>query len=131
MSTVIATSVLPDSTANDTLTIGATGDSVAISGDSLNMNSLQDAGGNNTFVADGAGLITSTGLPGAMKFISSQTASGAASVSFTSGIDSTYDVYVFKCIEINPATDAQMFRFNASTDGGITYAATKTTTNIS
>ena len=30
MSTVIATSVLPDSTANDTLTIGAAGDSVAI-----------------------------------------------------------------------------------------------------
>ena len=30
MSTVIATSVLPDSTANDTLTIGATGDSVVI-----------------------------------------------------------------------------------------------------
>ena len=95
MSTVIATSVLPDSTANDTLTIGATGDSVVISGDSLHMNTLQDAGGNNTFVSDGSGAITSTGLPGAMKFISSQTASGAASLSFTSGLDSTYDVYVF------------------------------------
>ena len=40
MSTIITTSVLPDTTANDTLTIGATGDSVAISGDSLNLNTL-------------------------------------------------------------------------------------------
>ena len=59
MSTVIATSVLPDSTANDTLTFGATGDSVAISGDSLNLNTLQDAGGNNIFVSNGSGTITS------------------------------------------------------------------------
>ncbi len=40
MSTVIATSVLPDSTANETLTFGATGDSVVISGDSLTLNTL-------------------------------------------------------------------------------------------
>ena len=58
MSTVIATSVLPDSTANDTLTFGATGDSVAISGDSLNLNTLQDAGGNTIFVSDGSGTIS-------------------------------------------------------------------------
>ena len=123
MSTVIATSVLPDSTANDTLTIGATGDSVVISGDSLNLNTLQDAGGNTTFVSDGSGSITSTGLPGAMKFISSQTASGASSVSFTSGLDSTYDVYVFKFININPASTA-----NFSFQAGSGYNTTMTTT---
>jgi hypothetical protein len=128
MSTVIATSVLPDSTANDTLTIGATGDSVAISGDSLNLNSLQDAGGNNTFVSDGSGTITSTGLPGAMKFISAQTASGAASVSFTSGIDSTYDVYIFKFSNINGTSDSAEFTFQVSTDGGSSYGVTITST---
>ena len=75
MSTVIATSVLPDSTANDTLTIGGSGDSVAISGDSLNLNTLQDAGGNTFFVSNGSGTITtnSTAWPGALKLISSQT----------------------------------------------------------
>ena len=57
-------------------------------------------------------------LPGAMKFISSQTASGAASVSFTSGIDSTYDVYIFKWYDIIQLLIIQMFRFNGSTDGG-------------
>jgi len=131
MSTVIATSVLPDSTANDTLTFGATGDSVAISGDSLNMNTLQDAGGNTIFVSNGSGLITSTGLPGAMKFISTTTVSSAvASIAFTSGLDSTYDVYVFKFINIVPVTDNVNFQFQFGTGGTPTYGVTKTSTNF-
>ena len=124
MSTIIATSISPDATANDTVTIGGSGDSVNLPGNLLTLNSMQDTGGNNTFVSDGSGAVTSTGLPGAMKFISAQTASGATALNFT-GIDSTYDCYIFKCIEINPATDAQMFRFNASDDGGTTYAVNK------
>ena len=130
MSTVIATSVLPDSTANDTLTIGATGDSLAISGDSLNLNTLQDAGGNTIFVSDGSGSITSQGFPGALTHILSQTASNSTSISFTSGIDSTYDVYIFKFINIHPDTDNVDFNFNGSIDGGSNYNATKTTTQF-
>ena len=94
------------------------------------MNTLQDAGGNTIFVSDGSGTITSTGFTGAIKFISSQTASGSASLSFTSGLDSTYDVYVFKFIEINPATDSAEFTFNLSSDGGSNYNVTKTTTSF-
>ena len=132
MSTVIATSVLPDSTANDTLTFGATGDSVAISGDSLNLNTLQDAGGNTFFVSNGSGTITtnSSGWPGALKLISSQTVTNQASVSFTTGIDSTYDVYVFKLINIHAVTSDSgvNFFFQTSTDGGSSYGVTATTT---
>ena len=126
MSTVITTTVLPDSTSNDTLTFGATGDSLAISGDSLNLNTLQDAGGNTIFVSDGSGTITSknSGFPGAMTLISSQTASGSASLSFTSGLDSTYDVYKFTFIDINPATDETQFSFQM----GSGYNTTMTTT---
>ena len=130
MSTVITTTVLPDSTSNDTLTFGATGDSLAISGDSLNLNTLQDAGGNTIFVSDGSGTITSknSGFPGAFNLISTQEASGSASVSFTTGIDDTYDVYVFKFIDINPDTNEASFRFQGSTDTGSSYGVTKTTT---
>jgi hypothetical protein len=40
--------------------------------------------------------LTSVNLPqGKMTLISSQTASGSASISFTSGIDSTYPIYKF------------------------------------
>ena len=61
MSTVITTTVKTEPT-TDTLTIGAAGDSVAISGDSLNLNTLQDAGGNTIFVSDGSGTVSYTHL---------------------------------------------------------------------
>ena len=60
--------------------------------------------------------------------ISSQTASASASLSFTSGIDSTYRTYLFKFINIHPATDSVNFTFNLSTDSGSNYNVTKTTT---
>jgi len=65
---------------------------------------------------------------GALNLISTQTASSSASISFTSGIDSTYDSYVFKFYNIHPATDNVNFTFNMSTDGGSNYNVTKTTT---
>jgi hypothetical protein len=40
---------------------------------------------------------------GALVLLSTQTASASASISFTSGIDSTYDSYVFKFINIHPS----------------------------
>jgi hypothetical protein len=65
---------------------------------------------------------------GTLVLLSTQTASASASISFTSGIDSTYDEYVFKFINIHPATDSVNFTFNLSTDGGSSYNVTKTTT---
>ena len=52
--------------------------------------------------------------------ISTATASGASSVDITSGIDSTYDEYMFVFTDINPATDVQPFSFqvNATDDPG-------------
>jgi hypothetical protein len=44
-----------------------------------------------------------------MTLLSTQTASASATISFTSGIDSTYDSYVFKFIDIHPATDNVRF----------------------
>lgn len=65
---------------------------------------------------------------GAMKLISEQTASASASISFTSGIDSSYRTYMFKFINLHPSTHAAHFTFNLSTDGGSNYNVTKTTT---
>jgi len=65
---------------------------------------------------------------GSLTLISSQTASASASISFTTGIDSTYDEYVFKFINVHPATDAVRFSFNGSSDSGSNYNVTKTTT---
>jgi hypothetical protein len=65
---------------------------------------------------------------GTLTLLSTQTASASASISFTSGLDSTYDEYEFKFINIHPATDNTYFQFNGSTDGGSNYNVTKTTT---
>jgi hypothetical protein len=67
---------------------------------------------------------------GNMVLISSQTASNSASISFTTGISSTYKEYQFWFIDIHPRTDGQDLTFNMSTDGGSNYNVTKTTTQI-
>jgi hypothetical protein len=60
--------------------------------------------------------------------ISSQTASNSASLSFTSGLTSTYKAYKFVFSSIHPRTDGTSFQFNFSIDGGSNYNVTKTTT---
>ena len=65
---------------------------------------------------------------GSLTHIATQTASSSASLSFTSGIDSTYKEYIFYFVNMHPATDNVNFSFNFSTDTGSNYNVTKTTT---
>jgi hypothetical protein len=46
---------------------------------------------------------------GNMVLLSTQTASASASISFTTGIDSTYKEYMFVFNNLHPATDAYAF----------------------
>ena len=84
-------------------------------------------------LANNNSLANITALPssiigGAMTLISEQTASGSATIDFTSGIDDTYDKYVFKFINIHPATDLANFLFQGSTNSGSAYGVTITST---
>ena len=63
-----------------------------------------------------------------MTLITTNTESGDASSSFTSSIDSTYKLYIFKFIDVNPATDEVDFTFQGSTDSGSNYNVTVTST---
>lgn len=65
---------------------------------------------------------------GTLVLLSTQTASSSANISFTTGLDSTYDMYEFHFINIKTATSNVPFQFNGSTDGGSNYNVTKTTT---
>ena len=65
---------------------------------------------------------------GALILLSTQTASSDSTIDFTSGIDSTYDEYVFKFYNIHPETDGQQFRFQTSTNTGSSYGVTITST---
>ena len=81
---------------------------------------------NGTTILDNGAFSVSLG---SQVLISEQTASASASISFTSGIDSTYPIYKFEFINIHPATNNASFQVNFSTDGGSNYNVTKTTTN--
>ena len=61
-------------------------------------------------------------------FISSQTASSSASLSFTSGLTSTYKAYKFVFVDIHGSVGSTNFQFNLSTDSGSNYNVTKTST---
>ena len=65
---------------------------------------------------------------GALNLISTQTASSSSTIDFTSGIDSTYDEYVFKFYDIHPATDNTNLSFQGNAVGGSGYNETITST---
>ena len=114
-----------------TVTLGAGGDTVLVSADQLKTNTVKDAGGNTLFTSDGAGTLSSvnSALSGSMIFISSQTVSAAvANIDFTSGIDSTYDEYMFIFTNISPSLNNVNFTFNGSIDSGSNYNVVKTST---
>ena len=64
----------------------------------------------------------------AMTLITTNTSSNAASSSFTSGIDSTYKLFIFKFFDCNPATDGVHFGFQANASSQSGYNETVTTT---
>jgi hypothetical protein len=84
-------------------------------------------------VANNQSLTAITALPsgvsgGAMTLLETQTASSSATLSFTSGIDDTYDEYVFKYTDIHPATDSAEFSFQVDTGTNTSYNQTITST---
>ena len=62
--------------------------------------------------------------------LATQTASSSATLSFTSSIDSTYKEYIFKCIEMHPASDSQRLQFQADTGTNTNYNQTITSTSF-
>ena len=79
-------------------------------------------------------VTSAAGFPaGAMTLIKTITASSDSSISFVDGssdvvLDSTYPIYLFKFINIHPATNGEALTFNLSADTGSNYNVTKTTT---
>ena len=121
MSTVKANTIAPDDSTQD-ITLGASGDTVSIPGNDLRVNTVKDKGGNTLWTSDGSGNISSVnaGLQGNLVLLNTNTFTAASSAGFTTLIDSTYDVYIFKFINIHAVTsdDGQNFFFQTSTDGG-------------
>ena len=117
--------------ATTTLTVGESGQNTVIAGAGIKANVVKDAGANAIFTSNGSGSLSglNSGLGGAWTLLQSQTASGDASISFTSGIDSTYDEYIVDIVNVHPSTGSEVvFYFQCSTDGGSNYNTTVTNT---
>ena len=69
------------------------------------------------------GLVKAASAGGVWNLIETLTASASGTLDFTSGIDSTYDEYVFKFINIHPGTAETALSFNMSVDTGSNYDA--------
>ena len=86
--------------------------------------------GNNNSMSAITSLPSGVG-GGSLNLISTQTASSSSTISFASGIDSTYKEYIVKYFDVHPATDnntsTNYFEVNFR-DGSTDYDATKTTT---
>lgn len=125
MTTINVNTVAPS---GSTLTVGESGDTI-VAVDEIKVNTVKDAGGNTLWVSNGSGVLSSvSGFGGALNLLSTQTASDSASISFTSGIDSTYKEYVFKFININPATGDSDLAFQVNAVGETGYNETITST---
>ena len=61
------------------------------------------------------------GRAGSLMPLETLTASTSSTLSFTSGIDSTYDEYLFIFNNIHPSQDNADLSFQVSTDGGSSY----------
>jgi len=87
---------------------------------------------NGTTLLD-AGALDSGIATGSMTLIKTLTASGSANLSFVDGaggvvLDGTYKQYVFKFIDIHPATNGATFQFQGSVNTGSAYGVTTTNT---
>ena len=109
--------------ATTNLAMGVSGQNVILPGNDIRANVWQDAGGNAIFTSNGSGTLSgvnsSIGAPKVL--LSSQTVTNQASISFTSGIDSTYKEYIFYCIDINPATSSTELQFQVNAVGETGY----------
>ena len=67
-------------------------------------------------------------IPDAHTLIATATASTSATLEFTSGIDSTYDVYEFRFTNMHPATNESEFTFQVNAGGASGFSETITST---
>ena len=119
MTSTLKTNAIEPEGGTTNMVVGESGQNTVIGNNDIRANVLQDSGGNALFTSNGSGVLSgvSSGLGSPMVLLSTQTASNSASISFTSGIDSTYKEYIFRFYNINPTADA-VFQWQVDANGG-------------
>ena len=79
-----------------------------------------DGSAGQALITDGSGTL-SFNSAGSRVLLDTQTASSSSEITFTSGIDSTYDLYQIEVVDYIAATDGTSILLTTSTDGGSSY----------
>ena len=118
--------------ANQDLTLGGSGDNVIVTaGATLKTNTIKDAGGNTIWTSDGSGNLSSlnSGFSSNITLISTHTISSAvASLDITTGIDSTYKLYIFKWFDWQGVGNGSALKFHANVAGASGFNETMQST---
>lgn len=115
------------------LTIGESGQNTLLAGNDIRTNVIQDAGGNAILTSNGSGTLSgvNSGFGSAMSLLSTTTiSSSTASVSFTSGLTSTYKTYMVTFWGIHGTVNDSDLRMQGSIDAGSNYNVSSTTTTF-
>ena len=115
------------------ITLGTAGETISVGANSINVNTVADKGGNTLWTSDGSGVLSSvnSGLKSNLSLLTTNDFSGSSGVAFTTKIDSTYDAYCFKFINIH-TNDASVTRlaFQCNAVGETGYNETITSSAI-
>ncbi len=132
MTSTLKTNAIEPEGATTNMVVGESGQNTVISNNDLRANVLQDAGGNAVFTSNGSGVLSgvNSAFGSAMVLISSQTASSSASISFTSGITSSFGEYIFKFYTLHPSVDNVDFLFQVNASGESGYNETITSSSF-
>ena len=77
------------------------------------------------------GIVISGAIPESHTLLRTATASSSSTLSFTSRIDSTFDVYEFHFTNMHPADDDALFQFQVNAAGASGFNETITSTGFS
>lgn len=89
--------------------------------DGTKLNSINPSNAGWVLTSNGAGSAPSYTSAGAWSWIAQKTASGSTSLTFTSGITTTYNNYALLFTDLVPATNGDTIIIQISSDGGLTY----------
>lgn len=112
MSTIKADTVQPAD--SEDITLGATGDTVTVAANSINVDKVQDKGGNTLWDYSTGEFVAGNKTFGSQSLvlISDVDCAGLDDVTFT--FSSTYQVYKFNFITMRPATNSTFWRFQCN-----------------
>ena len=118
MATLFTDNIEPRKPTQD-ITLGTTGETITLPGNTLKTNKIADAGGNNVITSNGSGSLTvNSAFQGSFTLLATHEPSNVANLTITTNLTSAYGFYLFYFENVVPSADAA-FRFQVNSGTNI------------